>query len=99
MDKIKKVEFKKTLVRNTVQPFQKSSSTKEIPKSETRNHPIKSVHIDNCKLDKPTSQSTLRLVKTIDTLTKHGRAKSVTGNDKLAVDEKVFISEPIKSYI
>lgn len=91
LDKMKKVDFKKTLVRNTVQPIQPSNSNRECSKSEIKKSVPKSVNVDNYKLDKPELQSTLKLTKTIDNFTKHQRTKSLTEGDKLAVDEKVFI--------
>lgn len=88
---MKKVDYTKTLVRNTVQPTQTGAPTKERVKSGNKNDQItKKANVDNCKLDKPEIQSTLKLSKAIDNISKHKQTNCITNNEKLAVDEKVI---------
>lgn len=89
---MKKVDFKKTIVRNAIQPIPKPNLLKDKPKTEkirTNGLPMKTVDEDPCKLDKPELQSTLKLEKRIDDLVKYNQTKTLT-SEKLAVDEKVF---------
>lgn len=88
---MKKVDYKKTLVRNTVQPTQKCTT---VPKEKVKvdNKTDQNKNVDHyCILDKPELQSTLKLAKTIDNITKHKRTEIQTESEKLAVDEKVLI--------
>lgn len=92
-NKMKKVDFKKSLVRNTevTIPKVKEDKIKHKIKNENKVEPSKNVHIDTFQLDKPELQSNLKLSKIIDEVSKHKRTKSLTENDKLALDEKVQI--------
>lgn len=91
---MKKVDFKKTLVRNTVQTNRKPNlvTTSVKSKSKTNNRTLQenAPTRDNCKIDKPELQSTLKLTKNIDEIVKHKLTKSITETAKLAIDEKVF---------
>lgn len=88
---MKKIDYKKTLVRNTVQPTQTiTRNTNEKVKFRIVNDQFaQKANVDNCRLDKPELQSTLKLSKAIDNISKHNRTKSLTDSEKLAVDEKV----------
>lgn len=90
---MKKVDFKKSLVRNTEQPISKVKETKVAKqkiKTDTKLESKKSIPSHTCTLDKPELQSTNRLIKLIDDVTKLTKAKGITENEKLAVDEKVL---------
>lgn len=92
---MKKADFKKTLVRNTVQSAKPLSMPQNLPKKEIKTdskNGKRNVQIDGCRIDKPELQSTLKLSKAIDNITKQKINKNITDNEKLAVDEKVFVS-------
>lgn len=86
---MKKVDFKKTLVRNIVQPIPKASNEVQKNKKEVKRSDSKNVKLENCRLDKPELHSTLKMSKTIDKITNHKRTKSLSDTEKLAVDEQV----------
>lgn len=88
---MKKIDYKKTLVRNTVQPTQIISTiNKEKVKYYNKNDQLaEKDDVEKCRLDKPELQSTLKLSKAIDNISKHKRANTIADNEKLAADEKV----------
>lgn len=87
---MKKADYKKTLVRNTVQPTQKYSTVSKEKNRVDKTDVSKNISDHHCKLNKPELQSTLKLEKTIDNITKHRKTEVQNESVKLAVDEKVF---------
>lgn len=106
MNKQKKVECKKMLVRNTEKPISKSKvvveesrtslkkpSTESIVTQKVSDKPIeKRCEVSETNLDFPELYSTLRISKKIDDVVRPRKTKSCSDVDKrLAADEKVII--------
>ncbi|XP_018567489.1 uncharacterized protein LOC108908065 [Anoplophora glabripennis] len=104
MNKAKKTEYKKILVRNTEKPVSKSkvvieesktslktACTENIAPQKKPDKPIeKRCEVSETNLDLPELYSTLRISKKIDNVVKPRKTKSCSDVDKkLAVDEKV----------
>lgn len=106
MNKPKKTECKKILVRNTEKPISKSkviiedsktslkkTSTESIAPQKKTDKPIeKRCEVSETNLDLPELYSTLQISKKIDNVVKPRKTKSCSDVDqKLTVDEKVTI--------